>query len=354
MTAGLSLLDRPHRHGVPLRGLWLAFCLTLAGTTPQLSQAADPGCPTADLFSGKLMTDICWACLFPVRIAGLPIGGAPIPAGAADAAVCACPDAGGLGHPGFTIGMWEPARIIELTHAPGCSAALGGTRLPMGSRRLIGTEGKSAYDSTDIAFYHYHWYSFPLLIMLDLFWDRKCNADGLVDFDVLYLSELDPTWNNGELAFFTNPEAAWLANPAAQAACLADATAATVGTPLDALFWCAGTWGTLYPFTGVQPNLGAATRETSLAATRALAALHRRGLARRTMGNDAVCKAPIDFFIKKSAYKLTMFYPLPETQRAHVIGQSTFTWGEWRSIPGPGEHHLYLLWRWNDCCATFE
>jgi conjugal transfer pilus assembly protein TraU len=347
MTAVFPCQDRQHRHGLSRLGLWLAFCLTLAAATPRLSQAADPGCPDAQLFSGKLMTDICWACLLPVRIAGIPIGGGgQVPAGAADSAFCACSSGAG-----FTIGMWEPARLIELTHAPGCSSALGGARLPMGSRRLIGTEGKSAYDSTDVAFWHYHWYAFPLLILLDLFWDQHCNADGLMDVDILYLSELDPTWNNGELAFFTNPEAAWLAHPAAQAACLADATAATAGAPIDALFWCAGTWGNLYPFTGTQPNLGSDPRETSLAAARSLAALHRRGMARRTMGNDAVCKAPIDFFVKKSAYKLTMFYPLPETQQAHVIGQSTFTWGESRTIPGPGEHQLYLLWRWNDCCA---
>ena len=38
-------------------------------------QADDPGCPDAELFSGKLITDICWGCLFPIRIAGLSIGG---------------------------------------------------------------------------------------------------------------------------------------------------------------------------------------------------------------------------------------------------------------------------------------
>ena len=45
------------------------------------------------------------------------------------------------------------------------------------------------------------------------------------------------------LAFYTNPEAAWLANPVALAACLADAAAASAGSPIDSLFWCAGTWG---------------------------------------------------------------------------------------------------------------
>lgn len=37
--------------------------------------------------------------------------------------------------------------------------------------------------------------------MLDLFMDGNCNADGYMDFDLMYLSELDPTWLNDELAF---------------------------------------------------------------------------------------------------------------------------------------------------------
>ena len=52
-----------------------------------------------------------------------------------------------------------------------------------------------------IAFYHYHYYAFPLLVMLDLFMDGNCNADGYMDFDLMYLSELDPTWLNDELVF---------------------------------------------------------------------------------------------------------------------------------------------------------
>ena len=342
----------PPETGPMSRGLRVVSAVLLLLCLRPL-QAADPGCPDAELFSGKLITDICWGCLFPIRIAGLSIGGGDRPAAASNQVVCACNDALGVPHPGFVVSLWEPARIVELTRAPACSPALGGIRLPLGSRRLLGTAGKSEWDASDISFYNYHWYAFPLLTLLDLFFEDRCNADGMVDFDILYLSELDPTWNSGELAFFTNPEAAWLANPVALAACLADAASATAGTPIDALFWCAGTWGLLYPFSGAMPNYGSRPSETSLSATRALAALHRRGLARRTLGDAALCSAPIDPFLTKSQYRMSMFYPLPETQSNHVIGESAFRWGEWRSLPGPGEDHLYLLWRWNDCCATF-
>jgi conjugal transfer pilus assembly protein TraU len=315
------------------------------------AQAADPGCPDAELFSGKLITDVCWDCLFPVRIVGIPIGGGRVPSKATNQIGCSCNDALGVPHPGFTLGMWEPARIVELVHSPRCSPALGGIRLPLGSRRLLGTVGNAESDASDGAFYNYHWYAFPLLILLDLFWDDRCNPDGYVDFDLLYLSELDPTWNSSELAFFTNPEAAFVANPIAQSACLIDGAAATVGEPRDELFWCAGTWGWLYPFSGHMTSRGH-VKETSLWAARSLAALHRRGLARRTMGNDALCGAPIATFLPKTQYKLSMFFPVPETKRGHAIGESTLRWGMGRSIPAVGEDHLYILWRWNDCCAV--
>jgi conjugal transfer pilus assembly protein TraU len=332
--------------------MWRAILVLAFALARVPAQAADPGCPDAELFSGKLITDVCWDCLFPVRIAGIPIGGGRVPSKATNQIGCSCNDALGVPHPGFTLGMWEPARIVELVHSPRCSPALGGIRLPLGSRRLLGTVGNAEGDASDGAFYNYHWYAFPLLILLDLFWDDRCNPDGYVDFDLLYLSELDPTWNSSELAFFTNPEAAFVSNPIAQSACLIDGAAATVGEPRDELFWCAGTWGWLYPFSGHQSARGR-VKETSLWATRSLAALHRRGLARRTMGNDALCGAPIATFLPKTQYKFSMFFPVPETTRGHAIGESTLRWGMNRTIPAVGEDHLYILWRWNDCCAVF-
>ena len=32
------------------------------------SAAADPGCQNADVISGKLITDICWSCIFLSRL----------------------------------------------------------------------------------------------------------------------------------------------------------------------------------------------------------------------------------------------------------------------------------------------
>ena len=92
---------------------------------------------------------------------------------------------------------------------------------------------------------------------------------------------------------------------------------------------------------------------TSLLTVKVLAALHRRGLAHRTMGSDAMCEPEIDVTMSKQMYKYTLAYPLPETSRAHYTGESDFTWGMARTIPAIGQDLIYTIWRWTDCCNTY-
>ncbi|CAE6908558.1 hypothetical protein ACOMICROBIO_EPCKBFOG_01861 [Vibrio sp. B1FLJ16] len=176
----------------------LVVMLVLGASIPAKAELT---CPDAGLLSGKLLTDVCWSCIFPIRVAGLPLGSGNVPSGASNKSFCLCEDNLGVPRPGIVTSMWEPARLIELVRTPGCSPSLGGIRLPLGDRRLQGGHGEGEYDTGDLAFYHYHYYAFPLLVMLDLFMDGNCNADGYMDFDLMYLSELDPTWLNDELAF---------------------------------------------------------------------------------------------------------------------------------------------------------
>jgi len=280
-----------------LRTLVVMFVLSAS-----IPAKAELTCPDAGLLSGKLLTDVCWSCIFPIRVAGLPLGSGSVPSGASNKSFCLCEDNLGVPRPGIVTSMWEPARLIELVRTPGCSPSLGGIRLPLGDRRLQGGHGEGEYDTGDLAFYHYHYYAFPLLVMLDLFMDGNCNADGYMDFDLMYLSELDPTWLNDELAFFTQPEAAAVANPLAISACTADAASSTLGNPIDQLFWCAGSWGHLYPLSGHTLAFGSLAENTSHLAARAIAAQHRRGLARRTMGNSALCRPVIEPMLPKSQY----------------------------------------------------
>lgn len=114
-----------------------------------------------------------------------------------------------------------------------------------------------------------------------------------------------------------------------------------------------GSRGVADPFTGRIPTLNGRPSEMSLASARVLAALHRRGLARQTVGDAALCEAPFALMLPKTQYRLSQFYPLPEANSNHVIGESELRWGMWRNIPGVGEDHLYLIWRWHDCCLTW-
>nr|WP_261950815.1 TraU family protein [Aeromonas caviae] len=58
------------------------------------SVAADPGCQNADVISGKLITDVCWSCIFPIKIAGVPISGpgGSYPDDSAKNPLCLCND----------------------------------------------------------------------------------------------------------------------------------------------------------------------------------------------------------------------------------------------------------------------
>ena len=316
-----------------------------------LSIARTTGCHDAQLLGPKLLTDICWDCLFPIRLGTWPlINEGRIPNGAYDGATpfCECVNDASLPVYGFISGMWEPSRLVEFQRVPGCASVLGGERFPF-DRVFQGHHGEGEHDGSDESFMHYHYYAFPLLAMLDLFIKRECSSDGYLELDLMYLSEVDPTWNNDELAFFTNPEVAAVANPVAAMACIPDALASTAKRPVNSLFWCAGTWGTIYPLSGHQTGGGGVIRDSSLLTARVLAALHRRGLARKTMGEDALCRSEIHPMLPKSQYKFTMLYPVPETSSDHVMGESILRWGLGRTIPGR-EDPVYTIWKWNDCC----
>lgn len=330
---------------------WLkhALCLALLGLCSTTFGAA--GCSNSNLISGKLITDICWDCIFPILTAGVPLGGGKAPSDAVKSPLCMCYDNNDVPRPGVPTSMWEPARLIEFERVPGCLSTLGGTRMPFDLTRL-GSHSSGGGGSGNSHFTHYHYLAFPVMYMLDMFMKGHCNPDGYLDLDIMYLSELDPTWNDSTLAFFTNPEAAIVANPVAVLACTADAVSSAAGKPIDSMFWCSGAWGNIYPLSGHVTGGDGVIKATSLETTKVLAALSRRGLEWDTMGKNAMCGAKISATLKKSQYKITEVWPVPEAKKAHVIGQPTITWGANRILPGVGEDPIYLLWRWNDCCNT--
>ncbi|WP_374936537.1 TraU family protein (plasmid) [Klebsiella pneumoniae] len=322
------------------------------------TQAENEVCRDNNVLSAKLFTDVCWGCIFPIKVAGATLGpSGEVPDDAATGMVCACADGLGVYHPGILSAMWEPRRFIELTRTPGCMSSLGGAKLDLGSELQYGTQTDGAQDErlrASISFYNAHMYAMPLLRMLDLYLPGDCNADPYSDFDIISFTEIDPTWNNTTLAFFQNPESAAVSNIIAQQACAVEAAAQFAGSqPQSTLWWCAGSWGGQYPLTGSVRTMDT-PRTTSLAATRQLAVEHRRGLAYRSVGNDVACRAKIYPTIPKQQYKLNMFYPTPETKKGHNIGESPYKWqgGMFRYPTGMGQDSTYMIFQWSDCCRT--
>lgn len=347
-------------------------------STTESSQKIDATkmlCPDADFWGEKMLTGVCWSCLFPVRLLGLTAfsDDNDLPDGATEQSLCVCTGNQSIPSLGITGGAWLPARLIEVVRKPYCSPILGGMSFNNGVR-LWGGNKEVEGDGTDKTYYNYHYWAFPLYVILQLFVQNNCNAGGMRNLDMMYMSELDPTWNVDELAFFLNPEAVIFANPLAVAACAVDCATTTVSQPITSLFWCAGCWGNLYPFTGNVASDSSAPRDTSLLTARVLASLHRKALAHKTYGDDALCGGQIYPMIPKQQYKLSTLFPIAEASSdrvdgtdangvghstimkncCHWIGESPFKWGEWRTIPGTGEDYVYLIWRYTECCLTGE
>ena len=144
--------------------------------------------------------------------------------------------------PGIPISFWEPARLVDVTKSPMCMVSLGGISLGTAPQRGMKD------DKEGDAFYHVHYYIYPVIYWLELLMDFMCLEAASVD--VAYLTEFDPLWNDDVKTTILNPEAILFGNPIAQGACIADCMAASAGLSLDALFWCSGCQGSMYPYTG--------------------------------------------------------------------------------------------------------
>lgn len=387
-------------------------CLVLGAAVAQGIPAAgrDLQCPDANVFGAKLITGICWSCMFPVYLAGIEMfdGRSGRPSGANDDALCYCEgdwDTGTLPTIGFSVGMYVPSRIVEAVRKPWCFPVLFGA--DMGDANLMdsglnfGGDGpyKNNMDSESRSLYSWHFYAFPLMKILDLFDLPQCNVDNYSTFDVMFMSEAFPNWYDSELAFLIHPESLLFGNPIAQAAQLADCTAASLpgGQALDPLFWSSGCWGSYYPVTG-HTGSGTSVQEASLASARAMYLLSRLGFLKRTVGEDAMCGGERMPVLKKSQYRLQQIFPVAESNNndpgsnpappdidladagdpptatettldptativpdfelsnvlggcCHNFGENTMLWGEWRSRPATGQDFVYVLWRWTDCCA---
>ena len=330
------------------------------------------------------VTDVCWSCLFPLTVGDVPVAmqansvkddgvkGAgsgssgsqtSTQTGSTSSASVATysnnnPDTDNPSMPiqicpmgifyriGLAIGYWEPFSMVDVTKEAGRMVSMGGMSINLGQIGR-GTEDNSIGDVPG-NFMQVHWYKYPLIAWLNIITSLGCMQVG--DMDLAYMSELDPMWNDSSLSAVINPEAFIFNNIVAQSACAADAIASSFYKPLDVLFWCAGSQGSMYPFTGYTAQAFSPVQNSVLMAERMAYKLHREGLILDSIGeNKAVCynyPAPI---IPKDRYRYQMVSMIPDTESCHPFGRSTLRWEIGHNVPIGMKNFGYIIWRKRNC-----
>ena len=340
-----------------MRGVALALILFLGTALKSFSSPSTAACISTG--EGTPATAVkVWTTaiatiynIFPIRIGGVKIGGfggLEDYSSVSNTPVCLCMDP--FPRIGLKISLWEPIAFLEATRIPSCSPSLG-MALPLPSPTAqtgFGGEDSAGEDQSNFHSYQFHYVKFHPFAILNLFLDFIClEKSGL---DVAYMSELDPLWQSDVWAAVLNPEAILVANPVAQMSCMADSAAATMGFPLDFLWWCLGTWGSLYPLT---KNVSQGINLTSQMAvsTRAVAKLHKQLILWGSVGESGLCGMYPMLVMRKSQYSLLPLHPVSHPKRM-PIGRSVMLWGEGKEVPFIN-HHVYvnMLYRKRDCCA---
>jgi len=299
------------------------------------------------------IADICWKCLFPLSIAGQKVADPLKNASPREdkSLVCSCDSP--IPRIGIPIGFWEPFRLADVTMKPFCMVNLGGIDLKVKVKTPNGTVGVKEGGNTGrkTAFYHVHWYVYPVLYWMNLVVNLACMQSE--SFDIAYMTELDPLWQDDELALWLNPEVILFANPLAQLACSTDCVKASTSTPINSLFWCAGCQGGVYPLTGTLGFHNGGVDASTLLIEKLIFKLHREHLLWGSMGKKAACGLyPMPWW-RKDQYQLQMTYPSitkNPKMACNPIGRTTFYWGVNKEYPVKGEDFGYLIWRRRNCC----
>jgi conjugal transfer pilus assembly protein TraU len=300
------------------------------------------------------ITDVCWRCLFPLSIGNMKVVGSSLPdtenattAGGMSRPIEVCPGTTGV-RIGLNIGFWEPMALTDVTDTPYCLVNLGGTKLNLGLKQ--GRGGRHVVGAGQMrAFFHVHWYKYPLINWLNLITSSGCLQKG--DFDIAYLTELDPTWLDSEMSMVLSPESVLFGNPITASSCSADSLSATLfNKPLDSLFWCAGAQGSHYPLTG-HVNASLSPVQTALLLTERLNyKMHRELLVSDSSpAAGAICKEHHYPITPKSRYRYEMVNQVSDGKHCYPGGASTLTWEAGKIKPHTPDQYGFLVWRKRNC-----
>ncbi len=293
------------------------------------------------------ITDVCWDCIFPLTIGSSnAVKGSYPDTENPKNYICTCVN-NNIPRIGLAIGYWEPFALVDVTRKPFCMVNLG-VQFDFGHKGLGGSQMPS--EDGYGAFYYVHWYKYPVIYWLNIIASLGCvQNDG---FDLVFPSELDPTWNDSELSFVLNPEATLFSSMTARMSCAADASKTLFGKAIDSLFWCQGAQGSTYPLTGFVANQTSPISAALLLAERTDYKLHRLGAIWDSVGKNspALCQTYASTIMSKSRYRYQMTNTIAEASDCHPFGHTTTSWEIGHIRPGDGDNYGFLIWRKRNCC----
>lgn len=308
-------------------------------------------------------TDVCWECMYPMSLGDVVIQASDLPDTPSihPSAICTCPT---TAYPfvriGLTLSFWEPARLIETVKIPYCFPALGTEISSASPGQLHGGTQKNQNEGKGQVFAQAHYYEFPVMAYISSEIDTYCGTGSSSDIDLAYMTEVDSLWNDDILSAMISPEALLFANPFAVFSCVADAAnvnlSQTLGTSVNAMFYCMGSWGTAYPLTGhinsqnyVEANAGIAAR-----------LIYKMGRELMLCDHNAdatACSCENTVIWNKANYRLQIAKPV-RAWTCTPIGESGYLWASGKNPPfsaggNKSDNFLWVMFRKNTCCLSY-
>lgn len=327
--------------------LWLVFFLVIGPLTAHAVCVSKPHNP---------FTEICWQCMFPFKIGGVTVAASPndVPDAPdlASSPVCVCPVPPPVfARIGIPVSFWEPARYIEVVKDAYCFPSIGTGLSPVNPGfQNGGSEDGGTTQEGMSTFFQAHYAIYPIWTIMEAFTDFVClEASG---FDMAYMTEVDPTWNDDLFAQIIYPETLLFANMPAQLSCIADSVSANAGLPLSPLYWCLGSEGSTYPMSG-NINDDNLVQASLAAASRLVYKMGRIGVICDVGLHYCTC-IPTPIWVKHN-YRFSLAKPVTGFQCVPP-GRSALLWGSGKNPPLPitgdsPDNFMYIVFRKRACCA---